>query len=82
MGIKYRLFLIGLLLLALASLAIPRLPLPVGLIVYVSFAIAMAVSALKHRSAGWISGVLLATLLLTLPLWLGAMYRLYERWQT
>ncbi|HEV3343420.1 MAG TPA: hypothetical protein VG125_23815 [Pirellulales bacterium] len=78
---RYQHFLIGLSLLWLVGLLVPGLPMPVGIIVYVAIGLAIAHSALKHRSTGWASGVLLAVLLLTLPLWIWAMYAIYERWR-
>ena len=74
---RYQHFLIGLILLWVVGLFVPRLPMPVG--VYIAIALAIAHAALKHRSPGWVSGVLLAVLLLTLPLWLSAMYVVYEQ---
>jgi uncharacterized membrane protein len=78
---RYQHFLIGLFLLWLAAFFVPGLPMPVGIIIYVVIALVIANSALKHRSAGWVSGVLLAVLMLTLPLWIWAMYEVYERCQ-
>jgi hypothetical protein len=78
---KYEHFLIGLGVLWLLSLLVPGLPAPVGVIVYVAIALAIGHSAIKYRSPGWISGILLAALLLTLPLWIVAMYKIYEQWQ-
>jgi len=78
---RYLHFLIALVLLWLVSLFVPGLPMPVGIVVYVAIGLAIAHSALKHRSTGWTSGVLLAVLLLTLPLWVLAMYAVYERWR-
>lgn len=78
---KYWHFVIGLTALWMLSRFMPSLPMLIGLVVYVAVALAIAHSSLKHRSTGWISGMLLAGLLLTLPLWLAAMIKAYEWWQ-
>ena len=51
---------------------------PPPIVFYVAFALVIAWSALRYRGKGWTSGALLALLLLTLPLWILAMLRLYE----
>ena len=43
-------------------------------IAYVVFCCTIAVKAVIHRRRGWISAVILSLLMLTLPLWVGAMY--------
>lgn len=76
---KYQHFLIGLLVVWLVSFFVPGVPIPVGIVVYVAIALAVAYSALKHRAAGWKSGALLGVMLLTWPILIWAMYAVYER---
>ncbi|HEX5443059.1 MAG TPA: hypothetical protein VFW87_04480 [Pirellulales bacterium] len=47
---------------------------PFFLLAYIAFAIAIARSAFQSRGKHWPLGVLLSVLLLTLPLWVGAMF--------
>jgi hypothetical protein len=46
---------------------------------YLALALIMLSSALKHRQAGWIGGVVFALGLLSLPLWVGLLIWMMER---
>lgn len=50
----------------------------IGAALYIACALAMMWSALRHRRSGWVSGAVLALLLLTLPLWVMALGGLLE----
>lgn len=55
----------------------PRAVMPLGYLAYAGFAVSLAWSALRHRREGWGCGLLFAVLLMTLPLWVMASYRLF-----
>jgi hypothetical protein len=56
----------------------PRIAMNVGVLVYLCFVTCIGWSAVRHRGKGWLSGILLALLLGTLPGWVGAMFGLYQ----
>lgn len=55
-----------------------RVEFALGVVAYIAFAVAIARSAIQTRGKHWILGAVLALLLLTLPLWVGLMYRALE----
>jgi hypothetical protein len=46
--------------------------------VYLCFVAMLWWSAVRHRRAGWISGVLLSIMLGTIPVWVGGLFWLYQ----
>jgi hypothetical protein len=48
---------------------------------YIGVVAAIGVSAFKHREQGWKSGVFLAFLLSTIPVWVAAFYWLISKMQ-
>jgi uncharacterized membrane protein (DUF485 family) len=51
---------------------------PFLLVLYFLFVGAIAWSALRHRRPGWVSGLIFAILLATLPLWVMAGIHIYQ----
>jgi hypothetical protein len=49
-----------------------------GLILYFLFVGVIAWSALRHRRPGWISGLIFAILMATIPLWVMGGFHLYQ----
>ena len=52
--------------------------LPIAVLVYLCFVAAVGWSALRYRRQGWVSGLFLAILLGSLPVWVAGFIRLYE----
>ena len=46
-------------------------------IAYVAFASLLGIKAIIHRKEGWVSALLFSLMLLSLPLWIAAMYGVF-----
>ena len=49
--------------------------------IYVAFCLLVLWGAVRKRSEGWLSGVLLAIMLLTMPAWVMGMYWVFTLFQ-
>jgi hypothetical protein len=78
---KPRVIAIGAFVAWLVFLFSPRTVFWVGVATYLCFVLLIGWSSIRFRSRGWLCGILFAFLLATLPLWVLAMFRLYEAWQ-
>lgn len=62
-------------------LASPRTVLWIGFVTYIGLAAAIALAALRHRADGWVCGLILALLLISLPFWVLGGYHVFQ-WMT